>query len=147
MLCKPPTVQDCVPTNIRPHQLQWGDQKMDTAISMYRLYHAEKVSWRMVVLWERSAYFGKLDIISHCKALWNGWQSSCRRYGKGFLLEVTCRSINHSMQLSKTTHYTTTVADLRSMGECRSEVFFTSPPNTKKGRSGCGNVQLQSVTF
>ena len=24
------------------------------------------------------------------------------------------------------------------MGECRSEVFFTSPPNTKKGRSGCG---------
>ena len=98
---------------------------------------------------QTAAYFGKLDIICHCKTLWNGWQSSCRRYGKEFLFKVTCnqetihevkQDRNNPWRWNKTimAHYTTTASDSRSIGECRSEVFFTSPPNTKKGRSGYG---------
>lgn len=62
-------------------------------------------------------------------------------------LKVSCYTVHVakrnnicSIKLNKTimTHSTTIASDSRSIGECRSEVFFTSPPNTKKGRSGYG---------
>ena len=96
---------------------------------------------------ERAAYFGKLDIICHCKALWNGWQSSCRKEdmekSSCLKLHVTIHEVICSQKKQQSLHEVKTrqspqQVDSRSIGECRSEVFFTSPPNTKKGRSGYG---------